>query len=37
MKSVDSIGTYAYGVNKDLLCKKDLIKCNNIIKQYNNV
>ena len=37
MQSFDSIETYAYGVNKDLVCKKVEIKCNNIIKQYKNV
>ena len=26
-----------YGMNKDLVCKKEEIKCNNIIKQYKNV
>ena len=34
MQSIDSIETYAYGINKDLVCKKEEIKCNNIIKQY---
>ena len=33
MQSIDSIETYAYGMNKDQLCKKKEIKCNNIIKQ----
>ena len=28
---------YASGMNKDLVCKKDEIKCNNIIKQYKHV
>ena len=37
MQSIDSIETYAYGVNKDLLCKKEEVKCSNIIKQYKNV
>ena len=36
MQSVDSIETYAYGINKDLVCKKGEIKSNNIIKQYKN-
>ena len=31
MQSIDSIETYAYGINKDLVCKKKEIKCNNII------
>ena len=37
MQSIDSIRTYAYGMNKDLVCWKKEIKCNNIIKQYKNV
>ena len=37
MQSIDLIETYAYGMNKDLVCKKEEIKCNNIIKQYKNV
>ena len=37
VQSIDSIETYAYGMNKDLVCKKKEIKCNNIIKQYKNV
>ena len=37
MQSTDSIETYAYGASKDLACKKEEIKCNNIIKQYQNV
>ena len=37
MRSIDSIETYAYGTNKDLICKKKKIKRNNIIKQYKNV
>ena len=31
MQSIDSIETYAYGMNKYLVCKKEEIKC--IIKQ----
>ena len=34
MKSIDSIETYAYGMIKDLESKKEVIKCNNIIKWY---
>ena len=34
MQSIDSIGTYAYGMRKDLLIEKKVIKCNNIIKRY---
>ena len=32
-----SIETYAHGTSKDLVCKKEKIKCNNIIKQYKNI
>ena len=34
MQSFDSIETYAYGMNKDLVSEKEDIKCNNITKQY---
>ena len=34
MQSIDSIETYAYGPSKDLICKKEKIKRNNIIKDY---
>ena len=34
MQSIDSLETYGYRMNKDLVCKKEEIKCNNIIKQY---
>ena len=37
MRSIDSIETYAYGVSKDLIWKKEKIKRINIIKQYKNV
>ena len=37
IQSIDSIETYLYEMNKDLACKKENIKCNNIIKQYKNV
>ena len=37
MQSIDSIEKYAYGMSKDLVCKKEEVKCNNIIKQYKNV
>ena len=36
MQSVDSMETYAYGMNKDLICKNEKIKCNNIIKVCKN-
>ena len=32
MQSTNLIGTYAYGTNKDLICKKEKIKGNNLIK-----
>ena len=37
MQSIDSIETYSYGMNKDLVCKKKEIECNNIIKECKNV
>ena len=36
MQSIDSIETYAYGTSKVLVSEKEEIKCNNIIKSYNN-
>ena len=36
MQAIDSIEIYAYGTSKDLVSKKEEIKCNNIIKQYKN-
>ena len=33
-QSIDSVKTYWYEVRKNLLCKSEEIKCNNIIKQY---
>ena len=35
-QSIDSIETYAYGTSKDVVCKKEEIKSNNIIKQDKN-
>ena len=29
--------TNVHGTSKDLICKKEEIKCNNIVKQYKNV
>ena len=37
IQSIDLVETYSYGVNKDLVCNKEEIKCNNIIRQYTNV
>ena len=33
MQSIDLIETYAYGINKDILRKKEEIKCNNVTKK----
>ena len=33
---INSVKTYAYGTSKDLLHKKEEIKCNNMIKQLKN-
>ena len=37
MQSIDSTETYAHGTSKDLVCKKQECKCNDMIKQYKNV
>ena len=37
MQSIDLIETYACGMNKDLVCKKEEVKWKNMIKQYKNV
>ena len=37
MQSIDLIKTYAYGTSNNLIRKKEKIKRNNIIKQYQNV
>ena len=37
IQSIDSIETYAYEMSKDLVCKKEEIKCKNVTKQYKNV
>ena len=37
MKLIDLIETHVYGTNKDLVCKKEVIKWNYIMKQYKNV
>ena len=36
MQSIDSIETCKYGTSEDLVSEKEEIKCNNIIKQYEN-
>ena len=36
MQSIYSIETYAYETRKDLVSKKEEIKCNNIKKCYKN-
>ena len=33
---IDQIGTYVYATSKDLVCKKEEIKCTNVIKQYKH-
>ena len=33
MQSIDSTETYTYGTSKDLVCKKEQIAYNNILKQ----
>ena len=37
MWSINLIETHAHGMSKNLICIKENIKCNNIIKQYKNV
>ena len=37
MQSLNLIETYAYGMSKDQVCKKEEIKRKSIIKQYKNV
>ena len=34
MQSIITKETYTYGMIKNLVCKKEEIRCNNIIKQY---
>ena len=34
MQWIDSIELYAYEINKKLVCKKDDIKRNNVLKWY---
>ena len=36
MQSIDSIETYAYEMNKDLVSEKEEIKCKNVMKRYTN-
>ena len=36
IQSNDSIEIYVYGTRRDLVCKKEQIECNIIIKQYKN-
>ena len=36
-KNENSIETHPYRINKNLVCKEEEIKCNNIIKHYKNV
>ena len=37
MQSIYSIEAHAHGTSKDLVCKKEEIKCNDIIKQYKTI
>ena len=37
IQSIDLIEIYAHGTRKDSVCKEEDIKCNNTIKQYQNV
>ena len=37
MKFIDLIETYAYRMNKNLVCKNEEIKYDSIINQYKNV
>ena len=37
MQSIDLAETYTYGTSKYLICKKEKIKHDNIIKEYKNV
>ena len=34
IQSIDSVETYAFGTSKDIVCQKEEIKCNNIIRKY---
>ena len=34
MQSIGSMETYAYGISKNLVSKKEETKCNKIIKRY---
>ena len=34
MQSINSTETYTHRTSKDLVCKKEKIKCNNKINQY---
>ena len=36
MQSTDSVEIYSCGTNNDLVCEKEKIKCNNIIKRHKN-
>ena len=36
IQSIDSRESYAYGTKKDLIRKKEEIKCDNIIEQHKN-
>ena len=37
MQLIDFIETYAHGKSRHLVCKKEEVKCNNVIKQYKTL
>ena len=37
IQPIDSIETYAYGTKKEIIHRKEEMKCNNIIKQYKKM
>ena len=37
IQPIDSVETYVCEITKNLVCKKEEIKCSNIIKWYKNV
>ena len=34
IQSIDSVETYAFGTSKDIVCQKEELKCNIIIRKY---
>ena len=37
IQSIDSVESNTYRMSEDVICRKERIKCNNIITQYKNV